>query len=250
VFPADLFLGAGTSGVPVARSDLGVLAADFRPGPGLRFGVQAYARGMKGLLLIAPASTGPFVEDEVRTGSGSVYGVSVEAAASTRRLGAMLSYGLQRVELTADQSSYVPEHAATHRMEAGLIFFPSATSSLRLGVTGALGRRTTPITGGLEWESCNLLDRGCEFGGTPTSDGSSLGSTRLPGYVRVDLGARKHWHFTVAGRDALVGLFGTVTNLFNQKNMMTWARDPLNGQPVPIEMRPRAPLVVGLDWRF
>jgi hypothetical protein len=162
----------------------------------------------------------------------------------------MLSYGLQRVELTADQSSYVPEHAATHRMEAGLIFFPSATSSLRLGVTGALGRRTTPITGGLEWESCNLLDRGCEFGGTPTSDGSSLGSTRLPGYVRVDLGARKHWHFTVAGRDALVGLFGTVTNLFNQKNMMTWARDPLNGQPVPIEMRPRAPLVVGLDWRF
>jgi len=135
-------------------------------------------------------------------------------------------------------------------MEAGVIFFPTATSSLRVGVTGALGRRGTPIAGGLEWESCNLLDRGCEFGGTPTYEGSSLGSTKLPGYFRVDIGLRKHWDFTVGRRDALVGLFGTVTNLFNQKNVMTWARDPLNGQPVAIEMRPLAPLVVGLDWRF
>jgi hypothetical protein len=54
----------------------------------------------------------------------------------------------------------------------------------------------------------------------------------------------------VGGRDALIGLFGTVTNLFNRANVLTWARDPANGRLVAIEMRPLAPLVVGLDWRY
>lgn len=250
VFPADLYLGAGASGVPVARSDQVVLAAEYRPAAGLRLGVQAYTRGMNGLLLVAPVTAGAFVTDAMTTGSGSARGVSFDAAASTTRLGVVLSYGFQQVQLASDRSVYVPEHAALHRMEGGVILFPSATSSIRLGVTGALGRRTTAIAGGLEWEACNLLDRGCEFGGSPQYDRDALGATKLPGYLRMDLGVRKHWHFAVGGRDALVGLFGTVTNLFNQGNVLTWARDPASGQPVAIDMRPLAPLVVGLDWRF
>jgi hypothetical protein len=31
---------------------------------------------------------------------------------------------------------------------------------------------------------------------------------------------------------------------------MTYATDPSSGERVGIEMRPRAPLVVGIDWRF
>ncbi len=250
VFPADLYLGSGANGVPVARSDQVVLAAEYRPAAGLRLGVQAYTRAMNGLLLVAPVAEGAFATDAMTTGSGSAHGVSFDAAASTRRVGVVMSYGFQRVRLESDQSVYVPEHAALHRMEGGVILFPSATSSIRLGVTGALGRRATAIAGGFEWEACNLLDRGCEFGGTPQNDRAALGAAELPGYLRVDLGVRKHWHFAVGGRDALVGFFGTVTNLLNQKNVMTWARDPATGQPVAIEMRPLAPLVVGLDWRF
>jgi hypothetical protein len=131
-----------------------------------------------------------------------------------------------------------------------VIVFPSATTSLRLGATSVLGRRTTTATGGLEWEACNLLDRGCEFGGSPEYTGDPLGGTSLPAYLRVDLGVRKHWHVQLAGRDAMVALFGTLTNVLNRSNVLTYVRNPATGERVPVEMRPLAPLVVGLDWRF
>jgi hypothetical protein len=61
---------------------------------------------------------------------------------------------------------------------------------------------------------------------------------------------RKHWHFELAGRDVQVALFGAGTNILARKNLLTYARDPTTGERVGIEMRPPAPLVVGVDWRF
>jgi hypothetical protein len=72
----------------------------------------------------------------------------------------------------------------------------------------------------------------------------------LPAYFRLDLGLRKHWHLEVAGRDVELALFGTVTNLLGRRNVLAVATDPVTGKKTEIEMRPLAPLVVGLDWRF
>jgi hypothetical protein len=48
----------------------------------------------------------------------------------------------------------------------------------------------------------------------------------------------------------MVALFATATNLLNRTNLLTYATDAATGQRRPVEMRPLAPLVVGLDWRF
>lgn len=250
IFPVDLHVSAGAPGVPVARSDQGVIAAEYRPSAGVHLGVQAYARQFDGLLLVAPSAGEPFATNGFTTGSGTARGLSLDGAVSGARFGAVATYGWQRVLLEHGDSSYVPEHGSTHLLEAGVIVFPSATSSVRVGMSGALGRRTTPLTGGFEFESCNLLDQGCEFSGSPNHDTGSLGTTQLPAYLRVDLGVRKHWHIEVAGRDASIALFGTVTNLFGRRNLLTYSNDPSTGERIEIEMRPRAPLVVGLDWRF
>jgi hypothetical protein len=250
IFPADLFLGTGAPGVPVARSDRLVVGADVRPLPGIRFGAQAYATGFDGLLLVAPRSGEPFTTRGFAEGRGSARGISVEAAASGQRYGAMASWGLQRVRATHGDSSYTPGYASGHVVELGVIVFPAATTSLRLGFTGELDRRGTGILGGFEWESCNLLDQGCEFAGSPVHDSRSPGRTRLPDYFRLDLGLRKHWHLEVGGRDVELGLFGTVTNLFGRRNVLAFATDPSTGERTVVEMRPLAPLVVGLDWRF
>jgi hypothetical protein len=162
----------------------------------------------------------------------------------------MASYGWQHVRLEHGDTTYVPVQGAAHLLEGGVIVFPSATTSARLGVAAALGRRTTAIAGGFEWESFNLLDQGSEFGGSPYYGGEPLGARALPAYFRLDLGVRKHWHVQVGGRDATIALFGTVTNLLGRKNVLTYARNASSGDLVEIEMRPRAPLVVGLDWRF
>jgi hypothetical protein len=164
--------------------------------------------------------------------------------------GAVLAWGWQRASLSWRDGSWTPAWASRHSLETGAVVFPSATSSLRLGLTALAGRRVTPVHAALEWESCNLLDRGCEFAGTPLQRTDALGAATLPAYLRVDVGARKHWHLRLTGRDAVVALYGTFTNVLGRANVLTWALDPASGDVAPLEMRPRAPLVVGLDWRF
>jgi hypothetical protein len=249
VFPADLYLSAGRS-VPVPRSDQAVLAADFRPTPGVRASAQTWTRALDGLLLVAPASGHPFAAGHFLTGSGSARGAALELSAAGARYGVLASYGWQHVRLESPEGGYVPAHGTTHLVEGGLIAFPGATWQARLGVAAGFGRRATAVAGALEWEACNLLDEGCEFGGSPSHDGETLGGSALPAYLRVDLGVRKHWHVGIAGRDASIALFGTVTNVFARANLLTYARDALTGERSAVEMRPLSPLVVGLDWRF
>lgn len=250
VFPADLFVGAAARGVPVARSDQGIVAGEYRASAGVRLGAQAYVRAVSGLVLVAPREGEPFTTHDFAVGSGSARGFAVDATMSTARYGIVGSYGFQRVRFENGDSSYVPDHGTAHLIEAGIIVLPTATSSIRLGATGALGRRTTSVSGGLEWEACNLRDGGCEFGGSPNHGGQALGAAVLPAYLRVDLGVRKHWHLEMGTRDVVIEAFGTLTNILNRKNLLTYAADPSSGEPVRIEMRPRAPLVFGIDWRF
>jgi hypothetical protein len=249
IFPADLYVGAGATGVPVGRNGRGVLAADYRPVPGLRLGAQAYLSKYTGLVLVAPETGQPFATDGFTTGAGTAPGFSLDAALSRARYGLLARYGWQRVRLEHADSSYTPGYGTSHLLELGAIVFPSATSSVRLGLTGGLGRRATGTTGAFEWESCNLLDRGCEFSGDPRTTGP-VGAERLPAYLRLDLSVRKHWHLNLGARNMTLAIFGTMTNLLGRNNVLTVATDPVTGRRTAIEMRPRAPLVVGLDWRF
>jgi hypothetical protein len=131
-----------------------------------------------------------------------------------------------------------------------MIVFPTATTSVRLGVSGAAGRRATAASGTFEWEACNLRDNGCELAGSPHYQGAPLGALRLPPYIRLDLGVRQRWRVQVAGRDAELAAFVTMTNLLGRTNVLTYADSPITGRPGAVEMRPFAPLVFGLDWRF
>ncbi len=248
IFPADLFIGAGASGVPVARSDQEAVGAEYRPTPGVRLGLQAYQRAFAGIVLVAPQTTGPFTTGSFASGSGRSRGVSLEAGMTVARWGMVASYGWEELRLDPGSNAYVPSQGASHHVEGGVNFFPTATTSIRLGAVGVFGRRATAVSGGFEWEACNLLDEGCEFGGSPGTTGAP-GGVSLPAYFRVDLGVRKHWHVAVGRRDAVVALFGTLTNVLNRRNVLSYSRAG-DGTLTPIEMRPLAPLVVGLDWQL
>jgi hypothetical protein len=250
LFPADLFLGAGSPGVPVARSDRVVVGTELLPRAGVRLGAQAYVSDSDDLLLVAPSGGAPFATTGFVTGAGTARGFSIDAAVSATRYGMTASYGWQRVRLRYGDSRYAPAYGTSHSIEMGVIAFPTSTASIRVGITGAFGRRGTGIVGPFEWESCNLLDQGCEFGGSPIHDTGELGRTRLPSYLRLDLGLRRHWHLKVGGQDVELALFGTVTNLLGRRNVLAVATDPVTGEKSEVEMRPLAPLVVGLDWRF
>ena len=250
VFPVDLYMGAGAPGVPVARSDQVVIAMAAHPSAVLRLGLQAYTRGSGGLVLVAPREGEPFATTGLIVGSSAARGASVDAALNAAHYGIFVSYGLQRVRMWYGSGSYTPDHGATHLLSGGAIVFPTTTTSVRLGVSGQFGRRTTTVASGFEWEACNLLDRGCELAGSPHYAGEPLGGTALPAYLRTDVGFRKHWQLALAGHETVIALFGTVTNAFGRKNVLTYVRDPATGNLNAITMRPLAPLVIGIDWRF
>ncbi|MGH7711171.1 MAG: hypothetical protein ACREOG_07800, partial [Gemmatimonadaceae bacterium] len=240
--------------VPIASSGQGVLDLQYQHKSGTRLGVQGYLRRMDGLVLVAPVDAEPFATRDFAVGSGTARGASVGIARSAERWGVTANYGTQDVEYALGATRYVPDHGTRHVADAGIIVFPTATSSVRIGIASEAGRRTTLLTGGFEWEACNLRDRGCEFAGSPRANGGAggraLGDARLPRYTRIDLGVQKHWHMTLSDRDAIIAVFGAITNVAGRRNLLTYAQDPVSGTRSPIEMRPQAPLVVGIDWRF
>ena len=250
VFPAELFVSAGAGGVPVAGSDLAVFGVDAHPASGVRIAMQAFSRRSRGLALVAPRTAEPFAAGDFVIGGANARGASLELAVSGQRAAMQATYGAQRVRYVADQSSWIPQFGTAQTVEGGVTLFPTPTFSISIGAVGAWGRRTTAVIGAFEWESCNLLDRGCEFGGTPRARSDALGATPLPAYFRADIGARKHWHFSLAARAVELSLFGTVTNVGNRRSLLTRAIDPVTRATTDINMRPLAPLVVGLDWRF
>ncbi len=250
VFPAELYIGAGGPLVPVARSDQGLVSATFAGSSGVQVNAEVFRRRLRNVLVVAANSAEPFATRPPAIGDGVVRGLGINASLSRNRFGMVASYGLQRVRYATDRVSFVPEQGAVHRVDGGLTIHPMPSLSIRFGVAGALGRRSTPVIGAFEWEACNLRDRGCEFAGSPRANTAALGGTSLPGYLRADLGIRKHWHAEFGGRDVQVALFGAATNLVGRQNVLTYATDALSGTLGPVDMRPRAPLVVGLDWRF
>jgi hypothetical protein len=251
IFPADLFVNAGPGGVPIASSDLGVVTLAYRAGAKIRLTGRAYLRDLSGLALISPRSDGPFASPAgFLVGSGTGAGMAVEASAAGPGYGLLLTYGLQRMHLGFGDTSYVPGFSVTHSLEAGARFLPSEGTSINVGMIALFGRHGTAVTGPFEWEGCNLLDRGCEFAGSPRQAQGAAALLDLPAYLRLDLGIRKRWQVHVARRDAELALFGTLTNVLNRQNVMTDVIDPATGARGQVEMRPRSPLTIGLDWRY
>ena len=250
VFPAELYLGVNAPGVPVAGSDQVTLSAELTPAAGVVLSLQLYARRLDGILLVAAGEKEPFASRPPGSGSGHSRGGSLRISLAARRYTVIGNYGIQRTRLEQGALNYAPSYAATHVFDGGIAVFPSATWSLRVGAAGAVGRRTTIPTGAFEWESCNLIDQGCEFGGSPHYGQDPLGGAGLPAYFRLDASVRKHWHLHLGRRDVMVAIFGTATNVLARRNLLTYARSPVNGALTEIEMRPLSPLVVGFDWRF
>ena len=249
IFPPELYAGGEGTDIPVAVADYVALGMVALPRAGTRLEVEAYARSIDDLAMLDPEDGQPFARAGFRRGSGAVLGAAAGLAIGSARYAVTGSAGVERVELRAGGERWTPGYAARRSARIGAILFPTPTLSVRVGWIGQFGRRGSDAIGLLEWESCNLLDMGCEFAGSPEEIGE-LGARKLPAYNRLDMSIRKHWHFVLGPREGSVEAFATGSNLLGRANVLTYVVDPGSGQSAPIEMRPRAPLTLGLGWRF
>lgn len=249
LLPTPLWVVSGEA-LPPAKSEQVTVGAIVQPLPGVQLRSTAFARRLEGFAQASGSNATPFATGSVQTGDASALGFSLDAGVSASRYGIVAGYGWQRLRYRVGDIDYQPSHGSAHRGLAGITFFATPTLSLRLGGTGEWGRTTTGFDGGLEWEACNLRDYGCEFGGTPALRSDLLGGVRLPDYLRIDLGVRKHWHVRAGPVEGAFELYGTLSNLFGRENVLNFGIDPESGVLSPITMLPRGPLLVGAEWRF
>ncbi len=106
------------------------------------------------------------------------------------------------------------------------------------------------MDGPFTWEACSVLEGGCEAEGSPGEFSGPLGDQRLPPYLRVDIGVRKHWHSRILGREGRIAAFVTLSNVLDSRNVLGYVLDPATGRPSRLPMRPFSPLAAGLEWRF
>ena len=248
LFPVDLMAAGGQAGLPLARADLFTVGAELRPGGVLRASARVYGRSARGLALVALLDSGPSATRLPATGRGRTLGAAIELEAVHPIGVARLGYGYQDTRVAGAGQRYQPAAAPRHNLNAGITLRPLRQWELRAGFTGQFGRRATLARGPFEWESCNLRDRGCEFAGTPVLTGPR-GALRLPAYARLDLGLRYELSPTLLGRRGTMAAYGTLSNLLSRRNLLTYATAD-DGSRDPVDLRPRAPLVVGIDWRF
>jgi CarboxypepD_reg-like domain len=270
-FPAALPVLASRGQVPIAEGDQVSLAAKWHLRRGLSLAVVGYAREMRDVLMVAERGERPFAvlagnnansanaasftnaentknSSALAAGHATARGASADLRFTTDRISALLMYSAQRVRYRSDGVTYAPEFVAPHQLDGGLTVEASRGLSFRIGGTAAVGRHATASRGAVEWDGCNLADRACEFAGTPAASPNALGALTLPGYVRLDVGARKTWRRVIRNRENVVTAYGTLTNLFNRTNYLT--RFERDGVLSGVEMRSRTPLVVGMEWRY
>ena len=139
VFPPDLHVVAGMSGVPVARGDEGVLSVSYRPIAGLSLGARGYVRRLESIVTVPTVGGTPFSADGFDLGSATVAGFSAEGSVSGSRYGLVADYSWQRVRHRVREESFVPSYAPTHRAQAGVVVHTSATELRPAGCDRSMG---------------------------------------------------------------------------------------------------------------
>lgn len=253
IFAADLPVAAGVDGGPVGRSDEVSAALQLSPAPGTSLVVSGYVRRLGGLVLAAPVTVSPVAVGGFAVGEGRVSGVGVELARRGERLHLVTSYGLNRVSRTVGDATYVPAFAPTHSLSAALGYRIFERTRVRFAMVAHLGRRTTPAAAGFIWEQCNALEGGCQVAGSPRPAEGPLGAAPLPPYLRFDVGARHGWQFSFFGsRVATLGIFGTIGNVLDSRNIWTLAvaEGAGAGAATGLPMRAFSFVNVGIDWQY
>jgi hypothetical protein len=221
VLGADLPIGAGTGGLPPARSEQVTGVVEGRFGARGTVLIEAYSRRLSGLGLVAMASRLPLLVGAVPVGRGSVLGGDATVTYQTHRLDVRAQFGL----LAANRSTPVTGYRLSdpsERLAVGVAYRFSHKTVVRTAVWVESGRTTTLVQGGLQFEPVAPVSDNGELMGTPANAPGPLNTAPLPAYSRVDLGVDRDWDF----HGVSLGTSLTIVNLLNHSNVLAYLSAP------------------------
>jgi hypothetical protein len=193
--------------------------------------------------LRAPA----LVADDYRIGTGSVRGF--ELSAQHRRGGAELglSYALVFAERAAQGERYRPRFERRHMIDASAVYNWAEQGVLSARLAAGTGQPMTPAIGIMDVQRYDPVTGQWQHGARQLVFGEH-NSERLPGYLRLDVAARRSYQRRLFGRPMTITPYAQILNLLNTRNALV--AEPVSyGQP---QMRylPQLPFLptFGMEW--
>ncbi len=248
-YAVEPLLAAGSGGVPLARSDQLAAALEARLADRLLLTIDAYARWMDDIVLVAPTTAGPFATAGFERGQGSARGIGAELAYDGDRLDGRVVGELSSVRRTAAGVTYHPrfERRRALALEASYRLIGMAT--LTTAFQAASGLPTSLLQDGFDWEVFDQLTGEVEFSGTPVRAPGPLNAERLPPYLRLDLGVRREWQITGPGPDGTIAGYLNVMNVLDRENVLGRQLLASDSETRELHLLPRS-VLFGIDWRF
>lgn len=201
--------------------------------------------------LAADPMNAPVFVSEFQSGTGSAAGI--EAFAQHRRgaATATASYALTWATRELDGERYTPRYNRRHMLDLTGGYDIGASGVLTARLAAGTGQPYTPALsrlGPMVWDA--------EIGAYRPFTGPKVvlgehNSERLPGYLRLDMGARtemqRHWF----GRDVTLSPYVQVLNVLGSRNVLT-GQPRYDGEEAEIEYFPALPTLptFGIEWRF
>ena len=244
VVGVNLPVAAGSGGIPVAGADAVSANITVELAPHTRLMLEAYARRLNQLVLVAPATGEPFALSRFDTGAGNASGAGATLVHDGQLLSWDVAGAFARLRRTAGSGSYEPSFAPRVSGSLGATYTASQHTRFRFAAWVAGGRRTTAVADPFTWDWQNSLTRQRDISGTPQRYGAPIGSTPLSPYARIDIGVR---HDIVLRVGADLTMFAGIQNVLNAQNVFGYAL-AAQGATQTLGMMPRS-VIFGLDWR-
>lgn len=234
--------------VPVAQADQLTATADAQLSRTLTLSANTYARDVTGLVLVAPVTAQPFATTSFAVGSSRARGLSLSLAREGARLSGEIGYSLSDVTQHVNGLTYTPSYGAAQSVSAAVGVRVQSGTVLRVALAVHGGAPTSLIADQVEWTPYTSAAGEGDLGGSPGRITGALDGSRLPTYVRFDVGVRHEWRLRLLGRESDVTTSVGLTNLFNRGNALGILAAPAG--PSARLLLPERNATFGLEWKY
>ncbi|CAN5730318.1 TonB-dependent receptor [soil metagenome] len=223
----------------------------------LQLRVEGYQKWFTGLPLapipLDPLRTLVVVPETLHQGNGSARGLEVLSRYTRGGAGLNAAYALTRVEREIEGVRFTPRFERRHTLDLNGHTSWGGHGQLTSRLVLASGQPFTPTVGTTHRYRYDPAQNAFvpDVGGYSVVQGE-YNTARLPGYVRLDVGARRSYQRRWFGQEGSLTPYLSILNVLNRPNALFAEAQETYSQGTRLVYAPQLPIfpTLGVEWKF